>query len=65
MDQWTPTEIDAHVQYMHDFADKLRQSGEFVDAQGAVPPEGTFVRYDGPGAPTRHRRPVPPPRPRT
>ena len=50
MDQWTPEEIDAHVQYMHDFADKLRQSGEFVDAQG-LSAEGTFVRYDGPGRP--------------
>jgi hypothetical protein len=50
MDQWTPEEIDAHVRYMHDFADKLRESGEFVDAQG-LSPDGTFVRYDGPGRP--------------
>ena len=50
MDQWTPEEIDAHVKYMYDFADKLRETGEFVDAQ-ALSPEGTFVRYDGPGRP--------------
>ncbi|MGV9712787.1 YciI family protein [Gordonia sp. NPDC003424] len=50
MDRWTPDEIDAHIQYMRDFAAKLEQSGEFVDAQ-ALAPEGTFVRYDGEGRP--------------
>ena len=50
MDQWTPEEIDAHVAYMNDFADKLRQTGEFVDAQ-ALAAEGTYVRYDGRGRP--------------
>ena len=50
MDQWTPEEFDAHVKFMNDFADKLRQTGEFVDAQ-ALSAEGTFVRYDGPGRP--------------
>ena len=33
MDQWTPAEVDAHVQYMNDFADRLRESGEFVDSE--------------------------------
>ena len=50
MDQWTPEEIDAHMKYMSDFAAKLEESGEFVDEQ-ALSPEGTFVRYDGPGRP--------------
>ncbi|MCK5753932.1 MAG: hypothetical protein KAH46_14645 [Mycobacterium sp.] len=50
MDRWTPAEVDAHMQYMNDFADKLKETGEFVDAQ-ALSPEGTFVRYDGPGRP--------------
>ena len=49
-DQWTPEEFDAHVQYMRDFADRLRESGEFVDTQ-ALLPEGTWVRYDGEGRP--------------
>ncbi len=35
MDQWTPEEISAHVQYMNDFAARLEKSGEFVDSQGA------------------------------
>ncbi|MEH3156061.1 MAG: YciI family protein [Gordonia paraffinivorans] len=50
MDRWTPEEVDAHMQFMRDFADKLKETGEFVDAQ-ALSPEGTFVRYDGPGRP--------------
>lgn len=48
MDQWTPEEVRAHIQYMNDFADTLRDSGEFVDAQ-ALAPEGTWVRSDGAG----------------
>ena len=50
MDQWTPAEISAHMQYMQDFADRLTATGEYVDGQ-AVSPEGTFVRYDGEGRP--------------
>jgi hypothetical protein len=50
MDRWTPEEISAHMKYMHDFADRLESSGEFVDAQ-ALSPEGTFVQYGGEGRP--------------
>jgi hypothetical protein len=50
MDQWTPEEISAHVQYMRDFAARLEETGEFVEHQ-ALLPEGTFVRYDGEGRP--------------
>jgi len=50
MDQWTPDEVDAHIQYMRDFADRLEKTGEFVDGQ-VLSPEGTFVRYDGEGRP--------------
>ncbi|WP_326810691.1 YciI family protein [Streptomyces scopuliridis] len=50
MDQWTPEEISAHVQYMQDFAARLEGTGEFVDGQ-ALAPEGTWVRYDGEGRP--------------
>ena len=50
MDQWTPAEVDAHVQYMRDFAAGLEETGEFVDSQ-ALAPGGTFVRYDGEGRP--------------
>jgi len=50
MDQWTPEEITAHIDYMSRFAEKLVESGEFV-SEGALQPEGTFVRYDGEGRP--------------
>ena len=50
MDQWTPEEVSAHIQYMRDFADRLEATGEFVDAQ-AVSEEGTWVRFDGEGKP--------------
>ncbi|MGH3429349.1 MAG: YciI family protein [Mycobacteriales bacterium] len=46
MDRWTPAEIEAHVQYMDDFAARLQRSGEFVDSQ-ALTPEGIWVRSDG------------------
>ncbi|MFH8715440.1 YciI family protein [Streptomyces zaomyceticus] len=50
MDQWTPEEIAAHMKYMHDFADRLKETGEYVDGH-ALSPEGTFVRCDGEGRP--------------
>jgi hypothetical protein len=50
MDQWTPDEVDAHVQFMRDFGARLEETGEFVDSQ-ALTPDGAFVRYDGEGRP--------------
>jgi hypothetical protein len=50
MERWTPVDVDAHIQYMRDFAATLEAPGEFVDGQ-ALSPEGTFVRYDGEGKP--------------
>src|SRR5437868_1409116 len=50
MDQWTPQEVDAHMQYMNDFAKRLESTGEYVDSQ-ALSPDGTFVRFDGEGRP--------------
>ena len=50
MDQWTPEEFDVHVKFMLDFADRLEETGEFVDAQ-ALSPDGIWVRHDGEGRP--------------
>lgn len=50
MDQWTQEEISDHIRFMQDFADRLEESGEFVDGQ-ALQPEGAWVRYDGEGRP--------------
>jgi len=48
MSEWTPEEISTHIQFQRDVAEMLRERGEFVDAQ-ALSPEGTYVRYGGPG----------------
>ena len=50
MDQWSPDEVDAHIQFMMDFAARLEESGEFVDGQ-ALAPEGKWVRSGGEGKP--------------
>jgi hypothetical protein len=50
MDQWTPDELSAHLQYMDDFATRLEGAGEFVDSQ-ALSPDGAFVRSGGDGLP--------------
>src|SRR3954470_9076688 len=50
MAKWAPEEISAHMQYMNDFAARLQQTGEFVDAQ-ALADQGMWVRYDGEGRP--------------
>ncbi|HEY1626047.1 MAG TPA: hypothetical protein VGG16_19830 [Streptosporangiaceae bacterium] len=50
MAQWTPDEVDAHAQFMRDFAARLEETGEFVDTQGLAP-DGAFVRYGGEGRP--------------
>lgn len=50
MHEWTPGEVEAHLQFMRDFADRLVETGELVDAQ-AVSTEGMWVRYDGEGRP--------------
>lgn len=50
MDQWTPDEVEAHMQFMRDFGTRLEERGEYVDAQ-ALSQDGAFVRYDGEGRP--------------
>ena len=50
MDQWTPDEVDAHMQYMRDFATRLEGSGEVVEGQ-ALSQGGMWVRSDGAGKP--------------
>ncbi len=50
MEQWTPEEVDAHVQYMRDFAARVEETGEFVGGE-ALAPHGAWVRSDGEGRP--------------
>jgi hypothetical protein len=50
MDRWSPDEVEAHIAYMGDLANKLEGTGEFIDGQ-AVSPDGMWVRSDGVGRP--------------
>ena len=50
MDRWTTEEVDAHMQYMNDFAKPAwKDSGEYVESQ-ALSADGAWVR-DGEGRP--------------
>ena len=60
MDQWTPQEITAHMQYMQDFATRLEGTGEFVDSQGSPRRARRPLRRRRAAA--RHRRPLRRPR---
>ena len=50
MDQWTPDEIQAHFQFMRDFAAKYERTGELVEGQ-ALAPDGLWVHSDPKGGP--------------
>lgn len=52
MGRWSPEEVDAHVDFMNAFADRLRETGEFVES-AALAPEGVFVRSERSGEPPR------------
>lgn len=47
MNEWTPDEIAAHIQFQRDTVKMLTERGEFVDALAAAP-TGNWVRYGGP-----------------
>ena len=48
MSERTEDEITAHMAFQRHVGELLRQRGEFVYVQ-ALSPEGTYVRYGGPG----------------
>ena len=50
MDQWTPGEVDAHIQFMNEFAGRLQSKGELVDGQ-ALSQDGAWVTADADGQP--------------
>ena len=50
--KWPPKDIKAHIDFMLDFNKKLKESGEFVDAQGLAGPEAAKkVRASASGLP--------------
>ena len=62
METWTPDEFDAHISYMDDFADRLRETGEFVGGE-ALLRKGRSCAMTAPGV--RRSPTARSPRPRT
>jgi len=52
INEWKPEEFRAHIQFMKDLNQGLRDAGEFVSAEGLAPPgQARRVRSRGDGAP--------------
>lgn len=52
MSEWTPEEIDAHIDFQKDLNAELKERGELVEAQALTAPQlAKFVVSDGGGAP--------------
>jgi hypothetical protein len=52
MPEWTPAEIQAHIEFQHVLNQELTERGELVDAQGLAGPEqAKFVVSNGKEAP--------------
>src|SRR5204862_6583738 len=49
MDEWAPEDVEAHVAFLRQVGDLLRENGEYVDVR-ALTPAQTWVRYGGPNA---------------
>lgn len=57
---WSPADIKAHIDFMHEFSQKLIADGEYVDAQGlAGPDEAKVVRSTATGVPAVTDGPFP------
>jgi hypothetical protein len=49
---WKPEELRAHIQFMKDLNEDLREAGELASAEGLAPPgQARIVRAQGGGAP--------------
>jgi hypothetical protein len=60
MNEWTPQDIQAHIEFQNVLNAQLTESGELVDAQGLAGPEvAKFVVSDGTGAPVITDGPFP------
>jgi len=49
MDQWAPEDVEAHMAFLRNVSEVLRERGEYVDVR-ALTPTRTWVRYGGPDA---------------
>jgi hypothetical protein len=48
---WAPQDFKAHIDFMKDFARRLREAGEWVDGQGLASPGQAKLVRAGTGAP--------------
>jgi hypothetical protein len=52
INDWTPADFKAHIDFMHNFNAELKEAGEFVGAEGlAQPGEAKLVRAGKNGGP--------------
>lgn len=52
VNQWSPSDFQAHIAFMHQIGKALRDAGEWVDGQGLAPPtHAKLVRAAKSGAP--------------
>lgn len=52
LNEWSPADIQAHMDFMHSFNKDLRAAGEWVGAEGLAPPgQARIVRASKSGAP--------------
>jgi hypothetical protein len=60
MTEWTPEEVQAHIDFQKDLNAELKERGELVDAQGLTPPPlAKFVVSDGAAPPVVTDGPFP------
>jgi hypothetical protein len=60
MTEWTPGEVQAHIEFQQALNEELAKLGELVDAQALAAPElAKFVVSDGTGAPVVTDGPFP------
>ncbi|GAB3902395.1 YciI family protein [Microbispora bryophytorum] len=60
MDAWSPEDVKAHIEFMHDLNRGLVEAGELVDAQGlAMPGQARIVRAGEGGVPVVTDGPFP------
>ena len=60
MTEWSPEDIQAHIEFQHVLNQELADRGELVDAQGLAGPEvAKFVVSDGRSAPVVTDGPYP------
>jgi hypothetical protein len=60
MNEWTPEDVKAHIEFQQTLNERLNESGELIDAQGLAGPDvAKFVVSDGVNAPVITDGPYP------